>query len=116
MVRFASENAEELGIWTELFVPSKAKAEPTTPVALAFAVDCRIPLLLPIMSFALPSAGHQPTTPEGTGTQAAAMLVSGLARIRNSARADMFPGTRRTCPKNRQQISNIKCFSLNYAR
>src|SRR5437016_3331698 len=42
------------------------------PGVLAVAPPWRLPLLVPTKSFALPSAGHQPTSPEGGAEQFAA--------------------------------------------
>src|SRR6266404_6253525 len=61
---------------TEPFVPSNPKADPTKPTALALAPPCRTPLLVPPMSCAVPSPGHQPASPAGADTQAAGVTNS----------------------------------------
>src|SRR5581483_4618186 len=64
-----------IGICTNAFVPSKLKACPTRPAALAVAPPCKVPLFVLPMSWAFPSPGHQLTSPEGGGTHAGAGLT-----------------------------------------
>jgi hypothetical protein len=55
-----------------LFVPSNVKQFPINPVPVAVAPACKMPLLGLITSAAVPSPGHQPTTPAAAGEQLAA--------------------------------------------
>src|ERR1039458_5000838 len=54
----------ESGTITVPLVPSKLNACPASPLANDAPPD-RVPLLVPAMSLALPSPGHQPTSPAG---------------------------------------------------
>src|ERR1035437_6588073 len=56
---------------TILLTPLKLNAWPTSPAANA-TPPSKTPLLVPVMSCALPSPGHQATKPDGEGTQSAA--------------------------------------------
>ena len=53
-------------------VPSRVKAEPMKPAALAVAPPWRVPLLVPKIVLAFPSPGHQAIRPEGADEQLAA--------------------------------------------
>src|SRR5260370_22496732 len=53
---------------TKSSTPSKLNAWPTSPAAKV-APLVSVPLLPPMMSVALPSAGHHPTSPDGADTQ-----------------------------------------------
>src|SRR5205823_1461837 len=60
----------ESGTRTKSSTPSKLNAWPTIPAANV-APFTNVPLLLPIISLALPSPGHHPTMPVGGVTQSA---------------------------------------------
>src|ERR1035438_7705324 len=51
-------------------MPLKLKACPTSPL-VKVTPPAKVPLLVPMMSLALPSPGHQLTMPAGGGTQSA---------------------------------------------
>src|ERR1700683_2801351 len=63
---------------TKLFTPFRLNAMPTSPLVKPVPFS-NIPLLLPMMSLALPSAGHQLTKPVGSGSQGGGGLTVRVA-------------------------------------
>src|SRR4029077_12961392 len=110
IVRFVGCRLGASGTWTELLVPSKLNAEPMKPAPLAVAVPVNVPLLVPAMSLAFPSAGHQLTTPAGIGKHpapAARKLVTS-PRESHSATSQGRPGRKESpsrLPRNNIMIS-----------
>src|SRR5262245_51685935 len=74
----------------ELVLASKLNANPTMPAANV-APPCSAPLLLSMISSALPSPGHQATMPEGGGTQGGGAPVGTPECSLLADRARMLP-------------------------
>src|SRR5438094_119078 len=74
IVRFEGWKSGESGISTKLLVPSKLKAEPINPTALAVALLTSVPLFAPTISVAFPSPGHHATMFVTAGEQPAAKV------------------------------------------
>src|SRR3954463_10378957 len=83
MVKFVGFREGESGISTYPLVPSKLNAPLSNVTIPAVAPPWRDPLLRPVRSLALLSAGHQLTKPPGTGVQPAASARQ--ANPRNAA-------------------------------
>src|ERR1700739_3003431 len=66
------------GTRTSSFVVVYRNASPTSP-GPKLMEPCKMPLLVPMMSLALPSPGHQLTIPEGAGSQEVGELTVSVA-------------------------------------
>ena len=75
-----SLNASESGMFTRDCTPSKLNAWPLRPGANV-APKRNWPLCAPVASFALPSARHHATNPEGTATQLLTLTVIELVAL-----------------------------------
>src|ERR1043166_8111144 len=82
MVRLVGWKTGASAIWTEPLSPSKPRAGPISPEAVAVAPPWSTPVVVPTRLLTLPSPGHQPTRPAGAGVQPAAEARKAGDRLR----------------------------------